>query len=148
MDKVEDLTLLHTWFDRTLPVTNFQEFDNGVVFDLFGYNVQIKMDKCESNNLSNWILGYDIDAVGYSIEIRINELTDIEDVSEEFLIFTETLDRVNKLVSNKTWDYLIFIGLETHRNKIIEAIAQRLTRLQSNIERIATRHPLYLIARF
>lgn len=141
--------LLFKWFDQTLPITNFQKFSNTVMFDLFDYKIKIVVEESVNHCEAKWILQWlPNDPKGYVIDILINDITDIDDISSEFLVFTEVLNQTNNLVTNLDWNYLVFKGIKHFRNKIPEAVAQRLTKLQPTVERIANRHPLTLIARF
>lgn len=143
------MDLLNNWFDKDLPVESLIETATSVKFILFLYSVEINFNIIQDPTIINWVLQADYkSAKGYEFVIRINQLTDIKPVSDEFLIFTEILKQVNCILEKSEWDYLAFTGLPGQRNKIPEAIAQRLTKLQPNVERIASRNHVILITKF
>lgn len=144
-----DLSLLFEWFDKKLPVTDYIVVGNNIQFRLFEHTINICISDLEDLTLLEWILGHKLnDSTNYAgclIEIIIDN---VEDDNIEFFLFTECLNQINDLLLDKTWDYLIVQGSINQRNKIQEAIAQRLTKLQVGVERLSCRSPCFMIARF
>ena len=149
MSQTSDLSLLFEWVDKKLPVTDYIVVGNSIQFKLFEQEINICISELEDLELLEWVSGKKFENPkiykGFLIDITIK---DIDDGNIEFFIFTECLDQINKLLLQKSWDYLIIRGLVNQRNKVHEAIAQRLTKLQSSVERLSCRSPCFMIARF
>lgn len=150
MTKTTDLSLLFEWFDKKLPVVDYTMTGDSIHFKLFDCRVNITGSYLEDLQLLEWILDRELDSSsgikGYLIELTIDN--QLEDNNIEFFVFTECLDQINKLLLNKDWNYLILRDLSIHKTKVHEAVAQRLTKLQSGVERLSCRNPCFMIARF
>jgi hypothetical protein len=101
---------------------------------------------------ANWILEpthveIQDDAVGYDIIFKVDGETDITAGGEEFAIFSGVLRVLNQYFQKREWDYLHFTGEGDSRNRLYQALAQRMTKSQPGVERIAQRGDHFIIAR-
>lgn len=89
------------------------------------------------NNFDGFIINFDIDGQ-----------TDVASSAIEMAMFICLKNVINDFFLKLDWDYLIFVGKENQKNRLHNAIAQRLTITQPNVERFANLKNYFLIARF
>jgi hypothetical protein len=89
-----------------------------------------------------------MDAVGYDIISKVDGGTGVTEGEEEFAVFSGVLMVLNKYFSERDWDYLRFSGEDASKNRLYQALAQRMTKTQPSVERIAQRGNDFVIARF
>lgn len=123
-------------------------------FDLRGRVISIELYRISGRHVSAiWVLEpthaeVPADAVGYDIIFKVKGETDITGGGEEFAIFSGVLRVLNRYFREREWDYLQFTGEGGSRNRLYNALAQRMTKSQPGVERIAHRGNDFVIARF
>lgn len=124
-------------------------------FDLIGKKVVIEITKLPSGDhtIATYILGglsdqIPIDAVGYNIIFRVDGATDVTSGGSEFVIFNAILKIVNDYFKSHDWYYIQFQGAEGSRNKLYNALAQRMTKTQPHVKQIAQRYDDFIITKF
>ncbi len=155
----EDPVLLAELFDTEYPkekdvIWKHHQTLDTAIFTLRGRKIDIEIARITDHHYSaNWILKptkADVpnDAVGYEVIFRVDDKTDITGGGEEFAIFSGVLRVLNRYFQEHEWDYIEFSGEGDSRNRLYQALAQRLTKSQPGVERIAQRGNSFIIARF
>jgi hypothetical protein len=132
---------------------HYKDLDE-VSFTLRDKRIVIQLYKIPGRHVSaNWVLEPTYaevpeGAVGYDIIFKVDGETDVTGGGEEFAIFSAVLKVLNEYFSEREWDYLQFTGESGSRNRLYQALAQRMTRSQPGVERIAQRGNDFVIARF
>jgi hypothetical protein len=155
----EDPVLLAELFDTEYPKEHdvswkhYQDLDTAD-FTLRGKQITIEIARLTGRHISaNWVLEpmyIDVpkDAVGYDIIFKVGGETDITGGGEEFAIFSAVLRVLNRYLREREWDYLQFTGEGDSRNRLYQALAQRMTKSQPGVEHIAQRGNDFVITRF
>lgn len=143
-------------FDAEIPNEDEQdwkhsEYMDEVSFDLRGRNIMIQLTRASNLNYVRWVLEktkakVQKDDIGYDITFKTNG--GINRGEDEFVIFAAVLKVLNKYFSEHNWDCLQFIGDGDDRNRVYEALAQRMTKTQPDVELLAQRGDRFVIARF
>lgn len=132
---------------------HYKDLDE-VSFTLRDKRIVIEIYRITGRHVSaNWVLEpthveVPEGAVGYDIIFKVDGETDVTGGGDEFAIFSAVLDILKDHFRDREWDYLQFSGAEDSRNKLYQALAQRMTRSRPDVERIAQRGKDFVIARF
>lgn len=137
---------------RDIRWRHFKDLDVAS-FDLKGKRVEIEIVQLRNHIAANWVLELvhaevPPNAVGYNIIFKVGGETDITGDGDEFAIFSAVINVLERYFYDRDWDYLEFSGAEDSRNKLYQALAQRMTRSRSDVERIANRGKDFVITRF
>jgi hypothetical protein len=139
--------------DRDVYWQHYKDLDTAQ-FTLRGKSIEIEIHKISTRHVSaKWVLEpthADVpdDAVGYDIIFKVDGEVEVTRGGEEFAVFSGVLRVLNKYFSEHEWDYLQFSGEDASRNRLYQALAQRMTKTQPSVERIAQRSKDFVIARF
>jgi hypothetical protein len=155
----EDPMLLAELFDtgqayaRNVSWERYRQLDVAHL-NVRGKRITVEIFKLEGRHISaNWVLepthtAVPDDAVGYDIIFKVDGETDITGGGEEFAVFSAVLGVLNGYFREREWDYLQFSGEDGSRTRLYQALAQRMTKSQPGVERIAHRGNDFVIARF
>jgi hypothetical protein len=154
----EDPMLLAELFDTEYPKETDINWKHRTgldtaYFDIRGKSITVELYRDTKHERANWVLEpthvkVPADAVGYDIIFDVDGEIEATGEGEEFAVFSGVLRVLNRYFREREWDYLQFTGEDGSRNRLYQALAQRMTKSQPGVERIAQRGNEFVIARF
>jgi hypothetical protein len=85
---------------------------------------------------------------GYYIEFSVDQSKNVVGSVIEYVCSNSIINVVNEYITNNEWEYIIVKGHNNDRNRIHNALAQRLTVKQPSVERFFNLENYFLITKF